>query len=311
MLNFRTDMADERRDIYKKANGLEGEIPGIQTEEKQENENIKTSIVKITNQEGEKAIGKPIGTYVTFDLNNLKYADEDEIEETSQIISKEIKKIIESKIGSQDEILVVGLGNEHVTADSLGPQVVSEIEVTRHLLKYAPECVVPGARSVSSIAPGVLGTTGIETLEIIKGITENVKPKLLIVIDSLASRSIDRISTTVQISDTGIVPGAGVGNTRKELSVNTLGIPVIAIGVPMVVELATLVSDGINIFIDKLQEKAESNDYLNKLKQEDKYDEVKEALNVGEYNMIVTPKEIDDLIENMGNIVSKSINYAI
>ena len=311
MLNFRTDMADERRDIYKKANGLEGEIPGIQTEEKQENENIKTSIVKITNQEGEKAIGKPIGTYVTFDLNNLKYADEDEIEETSQIISKEIKKIIESKICSQDEILVVGLGNEHVTADSLGPQVVSEIEVTRHLLKYAPECVVPGARSVSSIAPGVLGTTGIETLEIIKGITENVKPKLLIVIDSLASRSIDRISTTVQISDTGIVPGAGVGNTRKELSVNTLGIPVIAIGVPMVVELATLVSDGINIFIDKLQEKAESNDYLNKLKQEDKYDEVKEALNVGEYNMIVTPKEIDDLIENMGNIVSKSINYAI
>lgn len=311
MYNFRTDMADERRDIYKKASGLKGEIPGIETVEKQENNNVKTSIVKITNEEGERAIGKPIGTYITFDLKNLRYAGDDEVEETSNLISKEIKSIVNDKIKVDDEILVVGLGNEYVTADSLGPKVVSKIEVTRHLLKYAPECVVPGSRSVSSIAPGVLGTTGIETLEVIKGIVENVKPKLIIVIDSLASKSIERISTTIQISDTGIVPGAGVGNTRKELSKNTLGIPVIAIGVPMVVELATLVSDGINIFIEKLQEKAESNDYLNKLKQEDKYDEVKDALNVGEYNMIVTPKEIDDLINNMGEIVSKSINYAI
>ena len=311
MFNFRTDMADVRRDIYRKANGLENEIPGIETIEKQENENVKTSIVKITNEDGERAIGKPIGTYITFDLKNLRYADEAEIEETSNIISKQIKTIIDEKVGSNDEILVVGLGNEYVTPDSLGPKVVSQIEVTRHLLKYAPECVVPGARSVSSIAPGVLGTTGIETLEVIKGINDNVKPKLIIVIDSLASKSIERISSTVQISDTGIVPGAGVGNTRKELSKNTLGIPVIAIGVPMVVELATLVSDGIDIFINKLQERAESNDYLNKLRQEDKYEEVKEALNVGEYNMIVTPKEIDDLIENMSDIVSKSINYSL
>lgn len=311
MYNFRTDMADERRDIYKKANGLSNDIPGIETIEKDESENIKTSIVKITNEDGEQAIGKPIGTYITFDLKNLRYADDDQMEQTANIISKEIKNIVDDKINSADEILVVGLGNEYVTADSLGPKVVSEIEVTRHLLKYAPECVVPGARSVSSIAPGVLGTTGIETLEIIKGVVDNIKPKLIIVIDSLASKSIERISSTIQISDTGIVPGAGVGNTRKELSVNTLGIPVIAIGVPMVVELATLVSDGINIFIEKLQEKAKSNDYLNQLKHEDKYDEVKETLNVGDYNMIVTPKEIDDLIENMGEIVAKSINYAI
>ena len=311
MYNFRTDMADERSAIYKKANGLKDEIPGIETIEKQDMENVKTSIVKITNEEGEKAIGKPIGTYITFDLKNLRYAEDDEMEQTANIISKEIKSIVNVKIKAKDEILVVGLGNEYVTADSLGPKVVSEIEVTRHLLKYAPECVVPGARSVSSIAPGVLGTTGIETLEIIKGIVDNVKPKLIIVIDSLASKSIERISSTIQISDTGIVPGAGVGNTRKELSENTLGIPVIAIGVPMVVELATLVSDGINIFIEKLQEKAKSNDFLNKLQEEDKYDEVKDALNVGEYNMIVTPKEIDDLIKNMGEIVAKSINYAI
>ena len=311
MFNFRTDMADERRDIYKKVNGLSENIPGIETVEKEENEKVKTSIVKITSDEGEKAIGKPIGTYITFDLKNLRYAEDEEIDESSNIISKELKSIIDSNVDAQDEILIVGLGNEYVTADSLGPKVVSKIEITRHLLKYAPECVVPGARSVSSIAPGVLGTTGIETLEVIKGIVDNVKPKLIIVIDSLASKSIERISTTIQISDTGIVPGGGVGNARKELSKKTLGVPVIAIGVPMVVELATLVSDGINIFINKLQDKAESNEYLNKLEQEDKYEEVKEALNIGEYNMIVTPKEIDDLIDNMGSIVSKSINYAI
>lgn len=311
MYNFRTDMADERRDIYKKANNLDGEIPGIETSSSKQNENVTVNIVKITNKEAEQAIGKSIGTYITCDLKNLRYASDEEIEETSNIVSAKIKDLIAEKINSEDEILVVGLGNEYITADSLGPKVVSEIEVTRHLLKYAPECVVPGARSVSSIAPGVLGTTGIETLEIVKGIVDNINPKLIIVIDSLASKSIERISSSIQISNTGIVPGAGVGNTRKELSVNTLGIPVIAIGVPMVVELATLVSDGINIFIGKLQEKAESNQFLNKLKEDDKYEEVKESLNIGDYNMIVTPKEIDDLIENMAKIVSRSINYAI
>lgn len=237
MYNFRTDMADERRDIYKKANKLEGDIPGIETIEKISNENIKSSVVKIINEEGEKAIGKPIGTYVTVDIKNLRLADDDEIENASNIISEELASIVDEKIGKQDEILVVGLGNQFVTPDALGPKVSQEIEVTRHLLKYAPECVIKGTRSVCTIAPGVLGTTGIETLEIIKGVVDNVKPKLIIVIDSLASKSIERISSTIQISDTGIVPGAGVGNTRKELSKNTLGVPVIAVGVPMVVDI--------------------------------------------------------------------------
>ena len=132
-------------------------------------------------------------------------------------------------IEKQDEILVVGLGNLYVTPDSLGPKVVQEIDVTRHIIKYLPQYVEEGTRPVSAISPGVLGTTGIETLEIIKGVIDNVKPKMLIVIDSLASRSIERISSTIQISDTGIVPGAGVGNTRSEISKSTLGIPVIAI----------------------------------------------------------------------------------
>ena len=310
MYNFRTDLALERRDIYQKVNKLQ-QIEGVESTEENINENIKVSRVKITNQNGEQALGKPIGNYITIDVKKLKIAGEDEIQKASETLSNELRKIIDMHTDKQGEILIVGLGNIYVTPDALGPKVTNEIDVTRHIIKYLPQYVEEGTRPVSAIAPGVLGTTGIETVEILKGIVDNIKPKLLIVIDALASRSIDRISSTIQISDTGIVPGAGVGNTRQEISQNSLGIPVVAIGIPTVVELATLVSDGIDIFIDRLQEKAESNEHLNKLQQNDKYEEVKEALNVGEYNMIVTPKEIDDLIENMKDVVARGINFAV
>lgn len=310
MYNFRTDLALERRDIYQKINKLQ-EIDGVESTEEDVNENVKVSRVKITNQNGEQALGKPIGNYVTIDVKKLKLAGEDEIQKTSETVTNELRKIIDLHTDKQGDILVVGLGNIYVTPDSLGPKVINEIDVTRHIIKYLPQYIDEGTRPVSAISPGVLGTTGIETVEILKGIVDNIQPKLLIVIDALASRSIERISSTIQISDTGIVPGAGVGNTRQEISKSTLGIPVVAIGIPTVVELATLVSDGIDIFIDRLQDKAESNEYLNKLQQNDKYEEVKEALNVGEYNMIVTPKEIDDLIENMKDIVARGINFAV
>ena len=305
MFNFRTDLALERTDVYKNMNKLQNEIDGIETESKIITDEISVSKVKIINENGANAIGKPMGTYTTIDVKKLKIATEEQIQKISEVLTEELKNIIKQHVNEKDDILVVGLGNLYVTPDALGPKVINEIDITRHLLTYAPEYMDENTRPVSAIAPGVLGTTGIETLEILKGIVENTKPKLLIVIDSLASRSIERISSTIQISDTGIVPGAGVGNARKELSKDTLGVPVIALGIPTVVELATLVSDGIDIFIKRLQEKAESNDYLNKLQQNDKYEEVKEALNVGDYNMIVTPKEIDDLIENMKDVIAR------
>lgn len=311
MYNFRTDLASERRDIFKKANNLETEIEGIEAEEIEENDKIKITKVKVTNQNGADAIGKPIGNYITIDIKKLKIATNEDIQSAADVLSRELKKLVDEHSVAIDEVLVVGLGNEYVTPDSLGPKVIADIDVTRHILKYMPEVLEPNTRAVSAISPGVLGTTGIETLEILKGIVDNTKPKLLIIIDALASKSIERISSTIQLADTGIVPGAGVGNTRTEISESTLGIPVIAIGIPTVVELATLVSDGIDIFINKLQEKAESNDYLNKLQENDKYEEVKDALNVGDYNMIVTPKEIDDLIENMKDIVARGINFAL
>ena len=311
MFNFRTDLASERRDIYKKANSIENEIQGIESEKEEVNENITVERVKITNEEGEKAIGKPQGNYITIDIKKLKIAQDEDIEKSAETLSNELKKIIDSHIDKQGEILVVGLGNIYVTPDSLGPKAINEIEVTRHIINYLPEYVEEGTRMVSAISPGVLGTTGIETLEILKGIVDNINPKLVIVIDALASRSIERISSTVQLSDTGIVPGAGVGNTRAELSQSTLGIPVIAIGIPTVVDLGTIIAEGLDIFIGKLQEKAESNEYLNKLKEQDNYEEIKEALTPNDYNMIVTPKEIDELIENMKDIVARGINFAI
>ena len=311
MYNFRTDLALERRDIYKETNNIKGEIDGIISEEEEVSKTIKVTRVNVVNENGAKSIQKPIGTYTTIDVEKMRNITEEEISKISNTMSEELKKLINKHVGKTDEILIVGLGNEFSTPDSLGPKVIREVDVTRHIFKYLPQFVEDGDREVSAIAPGVLGTTGIETQEILKGIVDNVKPKLIIAIDSLASKSIDRISSSVQLSDTGIIPGAGVGNKRRELSKETLGVPVIGVGIPTVVELATLVSDGIDIFIKTLQEKAESNDYLNKLKENDKYEEVKEALNVGEYNMIVTPKEIDDLIENMKNIVARGINYAI
>ena len=311
MYNFRTDLATERRDIYQKVSKQVGEIDGIESTKEEVNENIKVERVKITNENGEKAIGKPIGNYITIDIKKLKIAMEEEIEQAANTLSNELKKILDEHVDKQGEILVVGLGNIYVTPDSLGPKVINEIDVTRHIINYLPQYVEEGTRMVSAIAPGVLGTTGIETVEILKGIVDNIHPKLVIVIDALASRSIERISSTVQLSDTGIVPGAGVGNTRSEISIKTLGIPVIAIGIPTVVETAVLVNDSLDLFIEKLQDEAKSNDYLNKLKEEDNYEEIKEALMPKDYNLIVTPKEIDDLIENMKEVVAIGINNSL
>ncbi len=308
--NFRTDLAVERTNIYRKANKLE-EINGIETEEKKVDKDISVSRVKITNENGEQAIGKKKGVYITIDIKQLRSADDEIIQKGAETLSIELKELINKHVQSKDDIMVVGLGNIYVTPDSLGPKVINEIDVTRHIIKYLPQYIDENARPVTAISPGVLGTTGIETYEILKGIVDNIKPKLLIVIDALSSRSIERISSTIQLSDTGIVPGAGVGNTRAEISESTLGVPVIAMGIPTVVESAVLVNDCLDLLIQKLQDEAKSNVFLNELKEQDNYETIKDTLNPLEYNMIVTPKEIDDLIENMKDVVARGINMSL
>lgn len=310
MYNFRTDMAVERNEIYKKQNSLAEEIDGIENANKIIKD-IEISKVKITNENGANALGKPVGNYITLDVKEIKNADEERIEEIAEIMADELRTVIGEHVSDTDDILVVGLGNRYVTPDALGPKVVPEIEVTRHILEYMPKIMPEDTRPVSAISPGVLGITGIETMEILNGIVQNIKPKMLIIIDALATRKLERISSSIQIADTGIVPGAGVNNARKEISINTLGIPVIAIGIPTVLDLATITNDCINIFIENLQQKAMSNSTLNELKEKDNYEEIKEALIPKDYNMIVTPKEIDKLIDNMSEIVARGINKSM
>ena len=310
MFNFRTDLALERTNIYRKANRLEN-IDGIETEEQDLENNMKITRVKINNEKGEQAIGKKQGVYITIDLKDIKLAGDNEIQKASETLSNELKTLINNHVKPKDDIMIVGLGNIYVTPDSLGPKVTNEIDVTRHIIKYLPQYIDENTRPVTAVSPGVLGTTGIETYEILKGIVDNVKPKLLIVIDALSSRSIERISSTIQISDTGIVPGAGVGNTRQEISESTLGIPVIALGIPTVVESAVLVNECLDLLITKMQQEAKSNVFLNNLKEQDNYEKIKDALNPQDYNMIVTPKEIDELIENMKDIVARGINMSL
>jgi len=271
----------------------------------------KITRVKILNENGEQALGKKKGTYITIDLDKVSNLPKERENDIGDTISVEIKNILDSYLQPEDEVLVVGLGNNALIADALGSKVVDKIEVTRHIKKYYPKYLKEGARGISAIAPGVMGRTGIETLEVVQGIVKTINPKLLIVIDNLASRSIERISKSIQISDSGIIPGGGVGNSRLGLTKDTLGIPVIAIGVPTAVETAVIVNDALDIFITKLQEDAKSNEYLNKLKAEDNYEEIKEALNPQNYNLIVTPKEIDELIEDLSNLLSDGINLAL
>lgn len=305
---FRTDLALERRDIYKKANKLEDEIEGVLCEVETKGEN-KITRVEITNKKGEEALNKKIGNYITIDVKKINNITEKEFENISNLISDEIEKIIDKHISKQDDILVVGLGNLYSTPDSLGSKVVKKIEITRHIKKYLPQYIDKNARTVSAISPGVLGTTGIETLEFVKGIVDTIKPKLVLVIDSLCSRSINRISKSIQLSDTGIVPGGGVGNARLELTKSTLGIPVIALGIPTVVDVATITEDGIELWIEKLKEKG--NKDVEVLREDNKYELIREALLPTELNFIVTPKEIDSLIDSMTEVLATSINNAM
>ena len=289
---FRTDLAVERREIFKRANKINSEIDGIKIETKNLND-IKVTNVKIENEKGSEALKRKIGNYITIDLDTINKLSLEKEKEVIQVFSNELKMIIDQHIDKSDEILIVGLGNLNATPDSFGAKVVENIEITRHIKMFLPNAIDKTVRSVSAIVPGVLGTTGIETIEIVKGITNNIKPKLIIAIDSLCSKNIDRIGKSIQISDTGIVPGGGVGNRQEELSEETLGIPVVGVGIPTVLDAATIVIDTLNNCDIQINE-----------------DELVNKMKLNKFNFIVTPKEIDSLIEKITTIVSEGINMS-
>ncbi len=306
-----TDLAIEiAESIAAKASKIDGvEI----AEEKCNISDTVVTVVKVTNEKGSEAMGKPKGNYVTLESRLIKENDKEAHEEIIKILSKYIKWLY--PINENSTVLVVGLGNSQVTPDSLGPKTINRILVTRHIKDTIPQDIIQSVSSVAAIAPGVMGITGIETVEIVKGIVERVEPDLVIAIDALAARKVSRVNSTIQLADTGVAPGAGVGNKRKTIDKESLGVPVIAIGVPTVVDAATLANDTLDRMIEAmLNETDKSNPFYNmldKMAEEEKYQLITEVLSPYAENMFVTPKEVDAVIENLVNIISNSINIAL
>lgn len=288
-IKFNTDMADERVDEYKIINNMSA-IDGIEiTEEKYEE--FKVTEVNVINENGANAIEKDIGKYITFEMENIKY-----INDINKITEK-IKQILNELIEKEKSVMVVGLGNMYVTPDALGAKVVKGIEVTRHILLLAKEILSENTREVSAICPGVMGNTGIQTSEIITAVSKIVSPRYIIVIDSLMSKSIKRVGASIQISNVGITPGSGITGINSKIDENSTGAKVISLGVPMVVDMATITNDALNKIENTTDEKNE------------RYKKIAETLDTENY--IVTPKDIDELIEIMANIISKSINESM
>lgn len=307
---IRTDLAIEAKEIYQKKN--KGEVPGVEVEEENEGD-ITITKVNIINEAGERAMGKPIGTYVTIDIPEVTHYDSDTMDEVSEVLAKVLMPM--TKLDKSMTALVVGLGNSNITPDALGPKVISRLMITRHLKELVPDSIDEEIRPVCALSPGVLGTTGIETSEIIKGVVEKIKPNLIICIDALASRRMERVNRTVQIGNTGISPGSGVGNKRMEISERTLGIPVIAIGVPTVVDAATMANDTIDLAIDEMIKQATSGgEFYNMLKSIDKNEKhkmIEEILHPYVGNLMVTPKEIDLVIDSLSKVIANGINIAL
>ena len=316
-VHYRTDMADERVDEYKKVNNLT-DLEGVEVvQDKKENSTVTT--VNVLNEKGEESLSKKIGSYITVDTNDIKYLEDEDENKLVNVISDEIKKLIGSKSKTNlDSVLVVGLGNEYITPDALGPKVVKNINITRHVINLTKSLASSNVRSVSAIMPGVLGTTGIETYEIVKSVVDKIKPDIVIAIDSLASSSMHRIGNTIQLSNTGITPGAGVRNKREGLNEENLNCPVIAIGVPTVVDMATITNEAIDKMVENTKREIRDLEniddknlefFINFFSNEERYNMVANLLNSDSY--ILTPKEVDDLIEITSSIIGKSINLAL
>lgn len=282
-MNFRTDLAIERQEYTEKE-----KLDGVLSSYKSEN-GVKVTTIEIINKKGEKLLSKPMGKYITLETKSLGQSSE-LFEKSIEVLGRELKKLLPDK----GTVLVAGLGNEDITPDALGPKVLSLLLATRHISPDLAENLGLGTlRSVAGIIPGVLGKTGIETVEIIGGIVKKIDPVCVVVIDALASRNVARLGTTVQMCDTGVEPGSGVGNKRKGINRETVGVPVIAIGVPTVVDAVTMAVDVFEKSGIELGEK----EFMKKLHNH--------------RGMMVTPKEVDNLIDRAAHLIAMAINIAL
>lgn len=287
MWTKRTDLAIEAKELWRESAEQQTELKGVKSREKVEN-GFNITTVEILDDEGARELNKPIGTYITMEIDKLINREDNSFNDGVQTLGTEIAAVL--KLNENDSVLVVGLGNEAITPDAIGPKTAKNTMVTRHLVEKMPN-EFGSMRRVSVLISGVLGTTGVESADFIKAVAEKLKPDCIIVVDALASRKLARVCRTVQLADTGIVPGSGVGNSRNAINKETIGIPVTAIGVPTVVDAATLTAD--------LAEQAGAKD----LNPED-------MTKFGNA-MIVTPKEIDANVSDISKLVGYAINFAL
>lgn len=300
---IRTDLAVEIRESIEQ----EREIPGVEWQVEDDTKSgARISKVIIKNKAGQRVMQKPAGTYITIETGELTVCEDEQREEIANTVAKYLLEIATQQQRSreteqqQNGVLVVGLGNRDITPDALGPWVVGQLPATRHLHRAFPELLDeenPGV-PLAAIAPGVMGQSGMEAVEVIKGVVSEIKPDVVVVIDALAARSTERLNRTVQMTDSGISPGAGVGNFRSEISKKVLGVPVIAVGVPTVIDAATIVSDRMERVLQKngLTE-SEIEQFLQMLpKEEDRF--------------FVTPKDVDEAVRRIGDVIAQGIDRA-
>ncbi|MDS1029891.1 GPR endopeptidase [Bacillota bacterium LX-D] len=302
-LNVQMDLALEATEVLR--GDLNQELPGI-SEQKEQFANGSVTKIKVLNSTGEKITGKPIGTYLTIEAPDLKVNNRQIHQVISAELGKQIQQLFaELQLKKEASVLLVGLGNWEATPDALGPKVIEKSLVTRHLYHYAPEELRGGLREVSAFAPGVLGITGIETAEIIKGVVDRIHPSVVIAIDALAAANLERICTTIQLSNTGINPGSGIGNKRVGINQETMGVPVIAIGIPTVINAAVI---AYRVFAAITS----GNPYLTQQINEERISSiVGQILEPFGGQLTVTPKEIDELINNTARVIADGINQGL
>lgn len=308
--NIRTDLALETRERFVSDHV---EIPGVSVEETYDEEReIRTTRVVVETENGAKMMGKPVGTYLTIEAPNMAVPDEDYHREISKKLAEDIKELIPER-KEEVSVLVVGLGNREVTPDALGPYVADHLHVTRHIVKEYGKYAMGKDQVylVSAVVPGVTGQTGMETLEIVKGVVEETEPDFVVAIDALAARNSKRLNRTIQITDTGICPGSGVGNHRLALNSETLGVKVIGIGVPTVVDAVTIVNDTMENFIVALESSEllkSVGETLRSYNEAEKQELIRELIAPHLNGMYMTPKNIDDTIKRVSFTISEALN---
>ena len=315
--NIRTDLALEEKERFESD---QVEVQGVVLEEEYDKEReIRVTTVRIETENGAKTMGKPVGTYLTIEAPNLSSPDEGIHREVSEELAKYLIEVMEKIIPESEhdkEVLVIGLGNRQATPDALGPYVADNLNVTRHIVKEYGKYAAPEEMNcvVSAIVPGVMAQTGMETAEIIKGVVRETKPDLLIVIDALAARNSRRLNRTIQIADTGIHPGSGVGNHRRGMTRENLGVPVIAIGVPTVVGAAAIVHGTVNALVRTLTASKEGSrygEYIRELDSDSQYELIRELLEPEFGAMFVTPQDMDERICKLSAAIAEGIRRAV